>query len=79
MVMDIGWRIVPIIFKNVLLFFGGRLRFLICRVLFDTRQSHCRVSEKSTRQKPFTDKIFAECLRHSAKNASRVVNVGGEH
>jgi hypothetical protein len=79
----------------------------LCRVLFDTRQSLCRVSEKkhsakslpSVRKKaldkePFADEIFAEyslpsvtlgtafaeckiafaeCLRHSAKNAIPVV------
>jgi hypothetical protein len=70
-------------------------------VLFDTRQSLCRVSEKNTRQRtlckePFADEIFAECslpsvtlgkafaeckiafaecLRHSAKNAIPVVYV----
>jgi hypothetical protein len=67
----------------------------LCRVLFDTRQSLCRVSEKKTLGKElFADKIFAECslpsvtlgkafaeckiafaecLRHSAKNAIPVV------
>jgi hypothetical protein len=62
----------------------------ICRVLFDTRQSLCRVSEKKhsaknslpmkslpsvTLGKAFAEcKIaFAECLRHSAKNAISVV------
>jgi hypothetical protein len=64
----------------------------ICRVLFDTRQSLCRVSEKKhsaknplpmkflpsvTLGKGFAEcKIaFAECLRHSAKNAIPVVVV----
>jgi hypothetical protein len=67
----------------------------LCRVLFDTRQSLCRVSEKKhsaknplsmktfaecslpsvTLGKAFAEcKIaFAECLRHSAKNAIPVV------
>jgi hypothetical protein len=30
-------------------------------VLFDTRQSICRVSEKALRKEPFADEIFAEC------------------
>jgi hypothetical protein len=36
MVMSSGWRVVPIIQKNILLFFGF-FQFLICRVLFNTR------------------------------------------
>jgi hypothetical protein len=34
-------------------------------VLFDTRQSLCRVSEKILGKKPFADKIFAECFLSS--------------
>jgi hypothetical protein len=66
----------------------------LCRVLFDTRQSFCRVSKKVLGKELFADKMFteyfllsvtlakcfaeckmafAECLRHSAKNASPVV------
>jgi hypothetical protein len=73
-------------FKKCFAVFGGFLRFLICRVLFDTRQSLYRVSEKVLGKQNFTDKmfaeyslpseykmVFAECLRHSAKNASPVV------
>jgi hypothetical protein len=51
----------------------------LCQVLFDTRQSLCRVPMKSlpsvTLDKAFAEcKIaFAECLRHSAKNAIPVV------
>jgi hypothetical protein len=67
------------------------------RVLFDTRQRLCRVSEKVIGKEPFADKMFAEyslpsvklgkgiaeckmafaeCLRHSTKNAILVVPCG---
>jgi hypothetical protein len=59
MVMDSGWRVVPIIRKCFPIFLGF-LRFLICRVFFDTRQSLCRVSEKILSKEPFTDKMFVE-------------------
>ena len=70
MVMISGWRVVPIILKMFCCFWGF-LRFLICRVLFDTRQSLCRVSEKKYSTKnPLPIKylssivcrvLFAEC------------------
>jgi hypothetical protein len=51
--------------------------FLICRVLFNTRQCPKKVLGKEL----FADKMFveckmafAECLRHSTKNASSVVS-----
>jgi hypothetical protein len=52
--------------KNVLLFFLifsilNLPSVFLCRVLFDTRQSLCRVSEKALGKEPFADEIFAEC------------------
>jgi hypothetical protein len=41
----------PYNLKKVYLFSWDFFWFLICRVFFDTRQSICRVSEKSTRQR----------------------------
>jgi hypothetical protein len=49
------WRVVPIILKNVLLFFYF-FRFLICRVLF-----FAECSKKVLGKEPFADKIFSEC------------------
>jgi hypothetical protein len=56
------------------------LSVFLCRVLFDTRSS---VRKKILGKEPFADKIFAECkiafaecLRHSAKNAIPVVRDG---
>jgi hypothetical protein len=94
MVMGIVGELVPIIkmFCYFLWFFVilNLPSVFICRVLFDTRQSLCRLSEKITRQrtllsieyllsvtlgKDFTECkiVFAECLKHSAKNTSPVV------
>jgi hypothetical protein len=76
MVMGSSWRVVPI-FKKCFAIFDGILRFLICRVLFDTRQSFCRVLEKTTRKNPLQSKVLSSVKwplpRHSAKNSSPVV------
>jgi hypothetical protein len=64
MVMSSGWRVVPIILKNILLFLGF-FRFLICRVLFfaecfSTLGKVAECPKKVFGKEPFTDKMFAE-------------------
>jgi hypothetical protein len=60
-----GWRVVPIILKNVLLFFLF-FRFLICRVFFFAEcfstlgKVFAECPKKVLGKEPFADKIFVE-------------------
>jgi hypothetical protein len=62
MVIGSGWSLYIKLKKMFFCYYFGFFRFLIRRVLFDTRQCLCRVSEKILGKEPFADKMFASIL-----------------
>ena len=59
MIIGSGWRVVHIILKNVLLYFGGFLRFLICRVFFF---AECFLTLGNRKKYSAKNRLLIKCL-----------------